>query len=63
MTPDIIGDTARTNLFRAMTETRQRLAEVDPTDTRSIARLCMALDDLEFYACVIRQDLQVREVA
>lgn len=63
MKPHPVGDAPCTKLYRAMTETRKRLAEVDAGDTLSVVRLCIALDDLEFHAAAIRQDLQARRVA
>lgn len=63
MKPALVRDAESRKLFEAMTAVRQCLANVDETDTVSIARLCARLDDLEFYAAAIRLDLAARRAA
>lgn len=63
MKPAPVKDSEAAKLFAAMTAARQAYREYDETDQLSKARLCARLDDLEFYAAVIRLDLAARRTA
>lgn len=62
MKPAPVRDSESRKLFEAMTAARRAYREYDGTDL-SKARLCARLDDVEFYAAVIRQDLIARRAA